>query len=158
MSFETDVVKTDRMRYITSEGRSTANKVFKALQDELKGIKIIYTSPLIRTVQTAEILASSLVSSKNEEMDVELKNELSTDTTIAKAISLFEISAEYNEICCIGHEPTMGKLMTHLSGQNITSINFKKSAVCKINFDTESLKSNLEWYFDPDEMNFTYKF
>lgn len=157
VSFENNVVQTDGMRYITPEGRMLANKVFYNLRDELKDIRMIYTSPLIRAVQTAEIL--TCVTSPGEiEINVELRNELTTDTIISKITNLLENSTEYDEICCVGHEPTMSKLMFHLSGQNITNTGFKKSAVCKINFDTENHKGELEWYFDPDEMNFIYEF
>jgi phosphohistidine phosphatase len=157
VSFENDVVQTDAMRYITPEGRMLANRVFSNLKDELKDIRMIYSSPLIRAVQTAEIL-TCVVSRGEVEIDVELKNELNVDTTISKIINLLENSLQYDEICCVGHEPTMGRLMLHLSGQNAANIGFKKSAVCKINFDVENAKGNLEWYFDPDEMNYIYEF
>jgi phosphohistidine phosphatase len=158
VSFENDVVQTDEMRYLTPEGRLIANKVFYSLKDELRDIGLIYSSPLIRAVQTAEILASRLAFPSAAEIDVELKNQLRTDSTIAKIVGLLEDSAHNEEVCCVGHEPMMGKLMLHLSGQNITSFGFKKAAVCKINFDIESTKGKLEWYFDPDEMNFIYEF
>lgn len=157
VSFENEVVQTDGMRYITPEGRMLANKVFSNLKDELKDIRLIYSSPLIRAVQTAEIL--TCVASPGEvEIDIELKNELNVDTKISKIVDLLENSVEHDEICCVGHEPTMGRLMFHLTGQNISAIGFKKSAVCKINFDVENLKGDLDWYFDPDEMNFIYEF
>ncbi|HEX2787261.1 MAG TPA: histidine phosphatase family protein [Ignavibacteria bacterium] len=157
ISFETDVVQSDEFRFLTPEGRLTANTVFHGLKDELRDLRLIYSSPLIRAVQTAEILASRLVFPSEAEINVELKNELSTDTTIAKIIGLLE-NTGHDEVCCVGHEPTMGKLMFHLTGQNITNTGFKKAAVCKINFDVENVKGELEWYFDPDEMNFIYEF
>lgn len=157
VSFENDVVKTDAMRYITPEGRMLANKVFYNLRDELKNIRMIYTSPLIRAVQTAEILTCA-ASPAEVEINIELRNELNIETSISKIADLLEYSAEYGEVCCVGHEPTMGRLMFYLTGQNISTTGFKKSAVCKINFDVENLKGELAWYYDPEEMNFIYEF
>jgi phosphohistidine phosphatase len=57
IDYETESVRTDDIRFITPKGRKISTTVFKALKDDFADLDKIFTSPLVRAVQTAEILA-----------------------------------------------------------------------------------------------------
>lgn len=141
---ETNSVKTDEYRFLTSKGRLTTRKVAKNLKEELSLADKIFTSPLTRAVQTAEIIATS-IKFKN---DVEIVNELKIGSSISQVIELIREHSTMNVIALVGHEPMMGMLVHTLSDKK-DFYNFKKSGVCLIDFDVKKEHGIYKWFLNP---------
>lgn len=148
IDYETESVRTDESRFITPNGRRISLAVFKALKDDLADLEKIFTSPLIRAVQTAEILASSL-KYKN---DVEIANELRPDSEYDKVVKLVKRNSIFKSIALVGHEPMLGKVVGEITNKETLPFDFKKNGVCYIDYDTESGKGQLKWYLDPKSL------
>lgn len=149
IDYETDTVKEDDLRFITAYGRNATRKVAKKLKEELKDLDKIFTSPLTRSVQTAEILAVRL-KFKNE---VELVNELRNDYSAASLQVLIDKNSALNSIALVGHEPKMSLLVRSFSEKKDFS-EFGKSSVCLIEFDVKAQSGKFIWYFNSKTMEF----
>ncbi|MEO6694806.1 MAG: histidine phosphatase family protein [Ignavibacteria bacterium] len=151
IDYETPAVRSDEYRYITPEGRKTTKNVAAKLHHEFAGLQKIFTSPLIRAVQTAEIFAAELDFDGEVEIADELKNESAT-STLQQMIK--DTSEFHNSIAFVGHEPKFSQLVKVFAELTTLNFEFKKSGVCLIDFDMMTGEGKLEWYFDPEKMGF----
>jgi phosphohistidine phosphatase len=149
IEYKTETVDNDELRYITPGGRILTRKISKALKEYLKTLDRIFTSPLVRAVQCAEIVAT-VIKFKNE---VELVNALRNESPTTSFQQLLKDNSSLNAILLVGHEPKLSKLVKFLSGKNDFT-GFSKSGICMIDYDTEKETGKFEWYFDPKEMEF----
>lgn len=146
---ETGSVRTDEYRFITPYGRKITGKVIKNLKEEFRDLEKIFTSPLIRAVQTAEIVASELRFRK----DVELVNELKNESTVASLQMLMDKNSELTSLALVGHEPKLSILVRILSEKKDLA-EFGKSSVCLIDRDPNSGIGKFKWYYESDKMEF----
>ncbi len=142
---ETKTVRTDDLRFLTSDGRALARRVFVSLKKRLTDIEQIFTSPLIRAVQTAEILAAT-IEFKGE---VELVNELKNESSISSVISLLELHSALNDIALVGHEPKMSILLDTLCGSSSGIDGFAKCGIALLDYDPKIHTGKFIGYFDP---------
>jgi phosphohistidine phosphatase len=70
----------------------------------------IFTSPLVRAVQTAEILSESL----RYEGDIVVDPRLAPGFDVPKLASVLDDSPSEREIAFVGHEPDLGGILTLL--------------------------------------------
>lgn len=145
IEYETKTVRSDELRFLTSEGRSTARKFFGQLKDKIPRIDKIFTSPLIRAVQTAEIFSSVT----EFEGDVEIVNELRSDSSTASMISLIGNNKFLNCIVLVGHEPTMGILVNSVCVKIFNGKAFRKCGVAIIDYSPDTQNGKLISYTDP---------
>jgi len=150
IDYETESVRTDDIRFITPKGRKISTTVFKALKDDFADLDKIFTSPLVRAVQTAEILAV-ILKYKN---DVEVANELTLPTPSSKVLQLLKRNTIFKSIALVGHEPMMSSLVQSFSDRKNFELPFKKSGVCYIDFDVEKEQGKFEWYYNPKTMEY----
>src|SRR5437763_65821 len=104
------------------------------------------TSPLVRAVQTAEIVAQAL-----EIDDVEVLEELRPDVPVQ---AVLERSAQFDgkRMGLVGHDPQMTGLVAALSGQPPDRLRFPKGAV--VRFDVSDLarrQAQARWWLAPRE-------
>ncbi len=145
IDYQTETVRNDEYRFITPKGRKISTTVFKKIRDEFAGLEKIYTSPLIRAVQTAEILASTL----KFKFDVEVVNELAMSSAPSAVAELIKRNAIFESMAFVGHEPMMSKLVDELTGMGEAKFSFKKSGVCYIDYDPKLSKGEFKWYINP---------
>jgi phosphohistidine phosphatase len=150
IDYETESVRTDDIRFITPKGRKISTTVFKALKDDFADLDKIFTSPLVRAVQTAEILAV-ILKYKN---DVEVANELTLPTPSSKVLQLLKRNTIFKSIALVGHEPMMSSLVQSFSDRKNFELPFKKSGVCYIDFDVDNGQGKFEWYYNPKTMEY----
>ncbi len=144
IDYETESVRTDELRFITPKGRKISSTVFKSLKDYLLDLDKVFTSPLIRAVQTAEVLASTL----KYKHDVEIANELLLNGSVAKVAQLLKRNTVFNSIALVGHEPLISLLIEGLSDKKEPNFQFKKSGVCYIEFDPDKGNGLFQWFYD----------
>jgi phosphohistidine phosphatase len=96
----------DASRYLTPKGRTAFRKIARRAREAGIAPEVIFTSPLLRAVQTAEILAERL----KHEGPVVVANELSPGFDDRALRSLLAGAGNLAEAAFVGHEPDLGDL------------------------------------------------
>lgn len=136
-------VGSDAVRYLTDAGRRAARQVGRTLGEHGVAPTRIYTSPLVRAVQTAEILAGAA------ELDgpVAVWSPLAGGTT-AQALSILDEPSlgDDETVMLVGHEPSIRTMAGHLTGLGRFP-GFRTAGACVIAYD--SGRGSFQWVLDP---------
>jgi len=97
-------------RFLTARGRNRFRKIAATLKKSDIDPDVILTSPLIRAVQTAEILAQSL----KFKGDLVITPLLAHGFQMAELGALLQQYAQAREIALVGHEPELGAVAGNL--------------------------------------------
>jgi phosphohistidine phosphatase len=97
-------------RYLTRKGRNRFRKVAVALRKSGAEPDLIFSSPLIRAVQTAEILSQALKFKK----ELVITPLLAHGFTRRQLDELLEQYPKAKEIALVGHEPELGEVTAEL--------------------------------------------
>ena len=127
---------SEETRYLTPEGRVFFRKTARTMLKNGIEPSLILTSPLLRAVQTADILAETLSYSGPFVVRDELRPGLHTQA-FAK---LIEDYRSVDELVLVGHEPDLSTLVSYLLSQP-GGFNFKKGAAVKLKIDPSNLQS-----------------
>jgi phosphohistidine phosphatase len=120
-------------------------------KDSLPGLKWldasideVFSSPLVRAKQTAELLAA-VVGSNVKNLDA-----LAPGHAPAVVMAQLAKAAKRNRIALVGHEPGLGELAAHLIGAS-HPLEFKKGGVCRVDLGALSAKKtgSLVWFATP---------
>jgi phosphohistidine phosphatase len=144
---DTGSASSDYDRWLTESGRQTMTKVGEELSSSGLRYTRIYTSPLVRAVQTAEILAATAPAFDGP---VEVQRALSTEEgTTAQALSPLEDAEQGALIVMVTHMPKVGVLASHL-GRLASAPGFRTGAACLITLD--GANGRVEWMLDPSTL------
>ncbi|MBC7172096.1 MAG: histidine phosphatase family protein [Polyangiaceae bacterium] len=136
---------SDETRWLTETGRRRVRNVARALVDRGLEPTAIYTSPLVRAVQTAEILAGA---PRDFFGPLHVLPALSPDHgTTAQALAPLDRTAEDALVFFVGHEPKIRVLAGHLAGIPRFPA-FQAGAACLIEHDGK--RGRFEWMMDPE--------
>lgn len=136
----------DEWRYLTKHGRSTVKKLRSKIVKNGPEPSVIITSPLVRAVQTAEIL-----SEKVRQKDVVIASGLLLPSADKNQLIKYLRKQKNTEcIMIVGHEPLLSILVTELLGQTDETIHFKKAAcvALKVHFE-KNKKTSFLGYLAP---------
>jgi phosphohistidine phosphatase len=125
-----DAWPDDAKRPLTAEGISRLRRAASALARLEMPADVVLTSPLVRTRQTAEIVAGAL-SPHPPVVTVDALAIGGPPTAIAVEI---ENNAS-SHIVIVGHEPGIGDLAAWLIGLAQTGLEFKKRGICRIDVE-----------------------
>src|SRR5512139_3424088 len=100
----------DAARYLTPKGRVAFRKIARRVREAGIAPDVIFTIPLLRSVQTAEILAERL----KHEGPVVVAKELSPGFDDRALRSLLADAGSPSEAAFVGHEPDLGDLAATL--------------------------------------------
>jgi phosphohistidine phosphatase len=121
---------SEEKRYLTPEGRVFFRKTSRTMLKNGIEPSLILTSPLLRAVQTAEILAETLSYSG----PLIVADELAPGFDVPALQRLFNEYPSVNELVLVGHEPDLSSLIASLL--NLPSgFNFRKGAAIKLKVD-----------------------
>ncbi len=136
----------DAKRPLTDEGMSRLRRSARALERLGISFDVVLTSPLVRTQQTAEIVASAF-SPKPPIVNVDALAPGGSATTV---LAELEKHAKRTRIALVGHEPGIGELGARLVGLR-AEMEFKKGAIARIDIDTLPPKGPgvLRWFIPP---------
>ena len=135
---------TDHDRWLTSAGRQTATRVGSALARLDLSFSCMYTSPLVRAVQTAEILVAT---HPGFEGPLEVLPALSLDEgTTSQALEPIEHAGDDDLIVMVSHMPKVGVLAGHLA-QLPSAPSFRTASTCLLEIDGG--KGRFRWMLDP---------
>jgi phosphohistidine phosphatase len=107
-----DEYPDDSKRPLTSAGMSKLREVAKGLNELDVSFNVIISSPLVRTRQTAEIVAGTL----KEKPQVVTSDALAPAGTPAGVVQELARHAKHARIALVGHEPNLGELAARLIG------------------------------------------
>jgi phosphohistidine phosphatase len=136
----------DSKRPLTSAGIKRLQREARALDTLEVGFDHIIASPLLRTKQTADVLAESLKSKPT----VTTSDSLAPAGTPAAVIQELGRHMRKGRIALVGHEPNIGELAGRLIGARVP-LEFKKGGICRIDFDVFPPKGTgqLRWFVPP---------
>ena len=121
----------DSGRWLTGKGRKLTRRVASWLAKQKdRRPATIWTSPLVRSVQTAEILAGA--AELTEEVSVVAQLSPARDT--AELLRLLSLHQGAQPLALVGHEPSLSMLVTSLLG-DVGWTGLKKSGVVAISWD-----------------------
>ena len=120
----------DRARPLTPAGRRELRQISAAMKTIELQFDLIYSSPLLRAKQTAEIVATELKRKKILKFTRALEPAGSRRNLIAE-INRFQPAPE--NILLVGHEPDLGELISLLvAGRPGHGFALKKSGLAKL--------------------------
>jgi len=141
---DSDAASSDYHRWLTDAGRRTVTTVGEMLTRMDLHYDCIYTSPLVRAVQTAEILAAV---QPGFDGPLRVHPALSTEEgTTAQALEPLEHAGEDALIVMVGHMPKVGVLASHL-GRLAHAPSFSTSSVFLLAI--EDGRGRVQWMLDP---------
>ena len=100
----------DAARHLSARGRVSFREMARRFRDAGGDPTRIFTSPLVRAVQTAEILAETL----RYDGEVVADPRLAPGFDVAKLASVLDGSPSERGIAFVGHEPDLGGILTRL--------------------------------------------
>ncbi len=142
---------SDTERPLTPEGQRRMRQNAKGLHRLGVEIDAVWTSPLNRARQTADILAAefSLTKSIHEEPA------LQPQADVARIIDPLRKAPKTARIALIGHEPHLGHLATFLlTGLKTGALEFRKGGAACIELKSlrRPIRGTLHWLLTPRQM------
>lgn len=136
----------DDKRPLTARGVSRFKEVVEGLRALGVELDEIFSSPLVRARQTADLLAAGL----QGKPAVRILDALAPGQEPRSVLAQLSRAARRRRVALVGHEPGLGELAAHLIGAG-RALPFRKGGVCRI--DVESLTSRragaLTWFAPP---------
>jgi len=128
---------SEATRYLTPEGRVFFRKTARTMLKNGVEPGLILTSPLLRAVQTADILAETFAYSG----PFLVKNELRPGFDMQALDKLFDDYRSVDEMVLVGHEPDLSTIVAFLISRP-GGFNFKKGAAVKLKIDPSNLPAS----------------
>ena len=140
------VVEDDSERPLTTEGRTEMQKIAKSLKAIGLQTNQIYTSPLKRTRETAEITAKILNIPTLEEWD-----ELKPDGSKTALYRKLERLEQNSRLILVGHEPYLTSMIGEIIGTTSPKVVLKKGGIAKVRITsfTPRISGELRWLLTP---------
>jgi len=136
----------DDKRPLTEDGIDRMRKAARGLARLDASIDVIFTSPLVRARQTAEIVAAAL----DTRPSLVVIESLAPGATYTALMTELEKHGRKPHLALVGHEPGLGELAGRLVGSR-HAIEFKKGAICRIDLDQipPAGPGHLRWFLTP---------
>jgi phosphohistidine phosphatase len=141
----------DADRPLTEKGKRRVREV----ADGLSWLDVqpthVMSSPLIRAIETATIVHSSL----RVRSEVHIVDELLPDAPPDRLLSILHDLPPESCVLCVGHEPQLGMVASvMLAGKPSTAFPFKKAGACLIELSVPAKpgRGALRWWLTPDQL------
>ncbi len=135
----------DALRPLTDKGRRRLARVAELLAGQKLGIETVLTSPLLRCVQTAELIARRLGLADRVIPD----DRLAPGFNPAALATLLRRHANSAALLLVGHEPDFSDTIGGLIGGG--RVVCRKGGVACVNIpDPSAMEGELEWLLSPD--------
>ncbi len=142
--------RDDASRHLTKEGRKKMAKGAKGLVKVLPKVDLVATSPLIRAVQTGEIVAKEWGGARTVQIAA-----LSPRKPPANLIEWLNAHPPEATVVLVGHEPHLGTVIGWLTtGLQESFVVLKKGGAALIEVDTPVApgRGKLHWLMKPGEL------
>lgn len=140
----------DSKRALTTEGKQEIADLSNGLKSLGVKLDAIYTSPLLRAKQTAEIVAKSLkYKGKIEELD-----SLKPEGSKLEFYSVLSKLKQDSVVLVVGHEPYLSDMIGEAISPSGCRINLKKAGLARIKVISTlpKIKGELRWLLTPKQL------
>lgn len=140
----------DAKRPLTPDGKAKMKQIAGGLGRLGFAVDWIVTSPLVRAVETAEIVAESV-----GDVPVDFCDSLRPGGTPEALVAFLAKQPARKRVLLVGHEPGLSELAARLLGAGRhANLSFKKGGCCLITFNEFPPKSpgRLVWWLTPRVM------
>ena len=148
---DTPGFKNDAVCPLTPKGRRQLGKVAQAMRRMELSFDVIWSSPLVRARQTAELVAKALPA-----RPLALADDLSPGGNAGKLIKKLQaLKPAPENILLVGHEPDLSELLSRLvTGNTHAGFAFKKAGLAKLEVDSlrAAKCATLAWLLTPGQM------
>ena len=138
----------DDRRPLTPDGERKVARVARVLQSLGCSIDVIFSSPVVRSKQTADIVADVLGCDI-----VKLNDALRPGRAASEFVHLLNsMPPGYDAVLAVGHEPDLGRLTgLLLAGTPDLQIHIRKGGIIRMSIDRSAVGSaaTLEWVLPP---------
>jgi len=136
----------DTKRPLTERGMSRFRESVGGLKELDAVIEEIFTSPLVRAKQTADLLAAGVQGRPT----VKVLDALAPGHSPATVMAQLAKTVKRQRIALVGHEPDLGELAAYLIGAR-RPLPFKKGGICRVDVAGLSSKAagTLVWFVTP---------
>jgi len=137
----------DAWRPLSGKGRRRFQKTAKTFARRTRKLDLVLMSPLVRAVQTAEILAGAA-----EPAEVAVLEELEPSTGVPQLLeAAAKRAGEAKSVALVGHEPQLSAVLSSLSGVPQDELDFKKGAIVRIDVTALPQPENVKprWWVKP---------
>jgi phosphohistidine phosphatase len=126
--------RPDDDRPLTDAGRRRMRKNARGIQRFAPHPEVIASSPYLRAVDTARIVAETLGIARMETVEA-----LVPDRHPRELAAWLNESAGAGVVAVVGHEPHLGSLVTWLlAGRDAPAVEFKKGGTCLLRLDAKA--------------------
>jgi phosphohistidine phosphatase len=125
---------TDEERCLTPKGERQAVKIGRFCAEQKLDVGPIFSSPLIRAVQTAEILAKPLGA------EVKTRRELASGMTPGQLRAFLRGNRSCDSLLIVGHEPDLSRAVADLLGCAPDRLRVKKATLLRLSFEEAKLE------------------
>ena len=139
----------DDYRALTDDGKRELRQTFNAVADRLEKIEAIFSSPLVRAQQTADILGKLLPHAKRAETAL-LRPEADCDRLLEWVMKEARKAGE--TVALVGHEPLLSNFVGFVISPAAPAIvEMKKGAVACLELSESIIERGgvLKWLFTP---------
>jgi phosphohistidine phosphatase len=138
----------DAQRPLVPEGKEKMREIAEGLKRMGFEVDWIVSSPLVRAVETAGIIADSLASSA----PVDVCEAMRPGGSLEEVIAFLAKRPSRTRVLVVGHEPDLSELAARLIGAGShANLALKKGGCCMISFDDFPPRSpgQLVWWLTP---------
>ncbi len=142
--------KRDARRPLTEEGTRRMELAVQGLREVVPSIDHVASSPHLRAMQTAKIVASAF-----EIRTVERLSALEPGGDADLILDWLRGQQDADTIALVGHEPDLSALISYLLTKTTkAAIQMKKGAVCLLEVvdDPEPGRATLRWLLSPKQL------
>jgi phosphohistidine phosphatase len=136
---EASAEKKDEDRGLTKEGHARMKEIARGLEHLLPKAQAIYTSPLLRAVQTALWVSKGYKSRAN----INTTDSLAPGASVKQFRAFIDAIAE-RRVIIVGHEPNLTRGMAALTGVDAAKLELKKGGCYGVRL-LEDGSATLEW-------------
>jgi phosphohistidine phosphatase len=140
----------DRARALTDKGRRKTERVARGLGGCLGAVDLMASSPLLRAVQTADVLDTHLHAGRRVETAL-----LEPSADAGGLLEWLNAETGSELAVLVGHEPQLNTLAAlALVGEPRGFMVFRKSAACLLEFDDGLVPGGalLRWFMSPSQL------
>lgn len=140
----------DSKRSLTSEGKQEITDLSNGLKSLEIKLDHVFTSPLLRAKQTAEIVAKSLkYKGRIEEID-----SLKPEGSRLEFYTILSKLKQDSVVLVVGHEPCLSEMISDAISQSGCRLNLKKAGMARIRVISTlpKIKGELRWLLTPKHL------
>ncbi|HEV8453885.1 MAG TPA: histidine phosphatase family protein [Gemmatimonadales bacterium] len=140
--------RDDRLRPLSPDGKKDMRQAASGLATLQPHVDVVASSPLVRAIQTAEIIASEY------DCEVVTVDELVPDADPARTLEWIGTQRADWTVALVGHEPHLSALVSYMLGRKGSAfVELKKGGACLLEVGSFSPGSSmLKWLLTRREL------